>query len=98
MAPTWAGGQSSNKRPKELESFSASCTNRICPHLRMEKIRVTIWNEFVHERENPHVVKIYPKGIHATLAAALEPHADLQIRTRTLQDPDQGLGADILES
>jgi trehalose utilization protein len=64
----------------------------------MEKIRVSIWNEFVHERENRHVGSIYPKGIHAVLAAALERYPDLQIRTTTLRDPDQGLSADILEN
>jgi trehalose utilization protein len=64
----------------------------------MQKIRVSIWNEFVHERENRHVGSIYPKGIHAALAAGLETYADLQIRTTTLRDPDQGLSADILEN
>jgi trehalose utilization protein len=34
-------------------------------------IRVTVWNEFVHERENDDVRAIYPDGIHATIAAAL---------------------------
>ena len=27
-------------------------------------IRVTIWNEFRHERLNPVVAAIYPNGIH----------------------------------
>jgi trehalose utilization protein len=64
----------------------------------MEKIKVTIWNEFVHERANRLVAEIYPKGIHATLADALERHAELQIRTCTLQDTEQGLSAEILEN
>src|SRR5688500_11370414 len=64
----------------------------------MEKIRVTIWNEFVHERENRHVGGIYQEGIHATLAAALAHHPELLIRTCTLHDPDQELGNDTLEN
>jgi trehalose utilization protein len=34
-------------------------------------IRVAIWNEFIHERENATVRAIYPDGIHATIAAGL---------------------------
>ncbi len=63
----------------------------------MERIRVTIWNEFVHERENREVGQIYPDGIHAALAAGLQPRAELQTRTSVLQDPDQGLGQEILD-
>jgi len=62
----------------------------------MEKIRVAIWNEFVHERENPEVAKLYPKGIHGVLAEALGKHTDLEIRTATLADPDQGLSEAML--
>lgn len=64
----------------------------------MSKIRVTVWNEFVHERENPHVAQIYPEGIHAVLAKALRQHGDLEVRTSTLQDPNQGLGSDVLDN
>src|SRR5436190_11561987 len=62
----------------------------------IQKIRVTIWNEFVHERENAHVARIYPEGIHGTLAQALRQHSDLEIRTATLQDADQGLACELL--
>jgi trehalose utilization protein len=62
----------------------------------MEKIRVTIWNEFVHERENAHVRSLYPDGIHQTLANALSAQSDLEVRTATLHEPDQGLSADAL--
>jgi trehalose utilization protein len=53
-------------------------------------IRVTIWNEFVHERTTPVVAKIYPAGIHSTLAAALKDPA-LTIATATLDEPEHGL-------
>src|SRR3954466_15233580 len=63
----------------------------------MSQIRVTIWNEFIHERENPHVAKIYPTGIHGALASALSQHPEFRIRTATLRDEGQGLSETILE-
>jgi trehalose utilization protein len=36
------------------------------------RLLVTIWNENVHERENPIVAKIYPTGIHGCIADALK--------------------------
>lgn len=60
-------------------------------------IRVTIWNEFVHERQNPSVTRVYPNGIHAALAEVLSKHEDLRVRTATLDEPDQGLPCDVLD-
>ena len=37
----------------------------------MSKINVTIWNEFVHERNKPEVARIYPRGIHDAIAQGL---------------------------
>jgi trehalose utilization protein len=63
----------------------------------MTKIRVTIWNEFVHEQENDHVKGLYPAGIHGTIAAALRDKAELDVQCATLHDAEQGLGASVLE-
>ena len=60
----------------------------------MTKIRVTIWNENVHEQTEPVVAKIYPLGIHGTLAKALSA-GDLEIRTATLAEPEHGLTEEI---
>lgn len=60
-------------------------------------IRVTIWNEFVHERQNPAVAALYPKGIHGALAEAFEKHADLRVRTATLDQREQGLPQAVLD-
>jgi trehalose utilization protein len=57
----------------------------------VSRIRATIWNEFVHERTNPVVAKIYPAGIHAALAAALSQDPILQIFHATLDEPEHGL-------
>jgi trehalose utilization protein len=64
----------------------------------MQKISVTIWNEFVHERENAEVAKLYPGGLHKTLAKALGKQKDLVVRTATLDQPEQGLPPRVLDS
>lgn len=67
------------------------------------RISVIVWNEFRHERTRPEVAAIYPDGIHATIAAALAelpglgPGARaLDIRTATLDEPEQGLSEERL--
>ncbi len=62
-----------------------------------EKIKVTIWNEFLHEKENSRVQTLYPNGIHSAIAEFLSKHADMQIRTATLQEPENGLPLSIVE-
>jgi len=63
----------------------------------MNAIRVTIWNEFIHEQKHPNVKLIYPQGIHGALAAALDKHSELQIRTATLREPEHGLTQKVLD-
>jgi trehalose utilization protein len=63
----------------------------------MSALRVTVWNEFRHERANPAVGRIYPDGIHEALAAPLRA-AGHSVRTATLDEPEHGLGADLLET
>lgn len=57
----------------------------------MNPIRVTIWNEFVHEKTNPIVAQIYPRGIHQALADFLAPDSRLGVTTATLDEPEHGL-------
>jgi len=64
----------------------------------MNTLRVTVWNEFVHERQNPQVRDIYPNGIHEAIAESLRSKTDLRVSTATLQDPDQGLGQERLDN
>ena len=46
-------------------------------------IRVTVWNEFIHERTVDSTREIYPNGIHEVLAAALR-----LLRVHCLQNSD----------
>src|SRR3989440_3474584 len=64
----------------------------------MQKLRVTIWNEFVHERKNLAVAAIYPQGLHKTLADALGKQEGWSVRTATLDEPDQGLPPGVLDN
>ncbi|NGM70566.1 trehalose utilization protein ThuA [Natronolimnobius sp. AArcel1] len=61
----------------------------------MASTRVTVWNEFVHEQENDTVAELYPNGIHATIADALEEHG-FETQTATLQQSEHGLTEDVL--
>ena len=69
------------------------------------RINVIVWNEFQHERENDAVRAIYPDGLHATIAAALQatpglnPGAlPLNVGTATLDEPEHGLSEARLAS
>ena len=57
---------------------------------------VTVWNEFRHERESDTVAEVYPDGIHATVAEALESHG-FDTRTATLDEPEHGLTDGVLD-
>jgi trehalose utilization protein len=59
-------------------------------------IRVTVWNEFRHEKANPRVAEIYPRGMHETIADALRQSGDLAVRTATLDEPEHGCSTDAL--
>ena len=61
-------------------------------------INVTIWNEGRHEKEDAEVGAVYPNGIHNCIAEFLGVNDDLNIRTAVLDDPDNGLPDDVLES
>ena len=58
-------------------------------------VRVTVWNEYRHERKDEKVGAIYPEGIHATIAAALREYG-LDVRTATLDEPEHGLTDEVL--
>lgn len=57
--------------------------------------RVTIWNEYIHEKENEAIARIYPQGMHAAIAAFLEQNG-LPVRTATLEEPEHGLSEEVL--
>lgn len=64
----------------------------------MSALNITIWNEFIHEREKPEVARIYPQGIHAVIADGIRDQLGDQVvlRTATLDQPEQGLPDELL--
>lgn len=61
-------------------------------------IRVTIWNEFIHEQTHDAVRSIYPKGIHGAIADALCERLGSKVmcRVATLHEPEHGLTEETL--
>ena len=64
----------------------------------MKKIRVTIWNEFRHEKSNEEVKALYPDGLHAEIGKALSECDDIEVTLASLDDPCQGLPDEVLEN
>ena len=61
-------------------------------------IRVTVWNEFVHEKKDEAVRKVYPDGIHMVIADALKAAGGMEVKTATLDQPDHGLTEEVLNN
>lgn len=53
------------------------------------KLRVTVWNEFRHEKESEIVRSVYPNGIHQAIGEGLG--ADVEVSYATLDEPEHGL-------
>lgn len=60
-------------------------------------INVTIWNEFLHEKQHEEVARVYPEGIHIALQNGLA-NQQFNIRTATLEQPEHGLTQEVLDS
>ena len=61
-----------------------------------DKIRVTVWNEFRHEKEHEAVKKLYPDGMHTVIANTLTTAGDMNVRTATLDEPEHGLTEEVV--
>lgn len=59
-------------------------------------IRVTVWNEFRHEKTNEKIKAIYPEGMHAAIAKHLGAQPGITTRTATLDEPEHGLTDEVL--
>ena len=61
-----------------------------------ESVRVTVWNEFRHEKTDEHIRRVYPQGIHGAIADYLEQQPGLSAQTATLDEPEHGLTEAVL--
>ncbi len=59
-------------------------------------MKITVYNEFIHEKEDEDVQAIYPDGIHMCLKRFLEA-AGHEVRTGTLEEPECGLTKEVLD-
>ena len=64
----------------------------------MEKVRVLVWNENIHERKSEAIRKIYPIGIHGAIAEGLERYDNFEVRTATMDMPECGLDEETLNN
>jgi trehalose utilization protein len=55
-----------------------------------DTLRVTVWNEFRHEKQSPEIAAIYPDGIHQAIAEHLRTQG-FAVHTATLDEPENGL-------
>jgi len=62
---------------------------------RMSTVRVTVWNEYRHEKTHEAVRKVYPDGMHQVIAGFLR-EAGFEVRTATLDEPEHGLTEEVL--
>ena len=60
-------------------------------------LKVTIWNEFRHEKTNEKAKSIYPDGIHACIKSFLECD-EIEVTLASLDDPYFGLPDEVLNS
>lgn len=63
-------------------------------------VRVTVWNEGVHEQIDAPIAERYPSGIHGAIADGLRDllPADAELRTATLDDDEHGLTQEVLDA
>lgn len=60
-------------------------------------MRITVWNEFRHEKTEQRVADVYPNGIHNCIADFLRA-AGHEVRTATLDEPEHGLTQEVLDN
>lgn len=61
-------------------------------------IRVTVWNEFKHEKKDEAVAAVYPDGIHGAIAEGLNAVDGIEANTATLDEPEHGLTPGVVDN
>lgn len=64
----------------------------------MIMINVTVWNEHIQDKNDPEVLKVYPDGMNACIAAFLGEEEDFNVRCATLDQPECGLPDEVLDN
>ncbi|MGC9347104.1 MAG: ThuA domain-containing protein [Anaerolineae bacterium] len=61
----------------------------------MDPIKVTVWNEYRHEKQHDKVAEVYPDGIQVAIAEPLRGQG-FDVKTATLDEPEHGLTEEVL--
>ena len=61
-------------------------------------IRVTVWNEYLHEVQFPEVAEVYPKGIHGLHCGLFEGPRAWRCAPPPLREPEHGLAQEVLDN
>ena len=57
-----------------------------------------VWNEYIHEKIDERIAKVYPNGIHGAIAEMLGRDNEYNITTATLDMPECGLADNVLNN
>lgn len=60
-------------------------------------LEVLVWGEYRHEKSNPKVAKIYPRGMHEAIADFLRLETEFAVSTAWLDQPEHGLTQSVLD-
>ena len=62
-----------------------------------DKLHVTVWNEYLHEKRDKKIAEIYPNGIQGAIADFLNAQPGIEARTATLEERQHGLTEEVLD-
>lgn len=66
--------------------------------MQLKTIRVTVWNEFIHERKFPEIAKVYPTGIHNCIGDMLRGQGFDVVTAWLDKDEEHGLSEELLQN
>lgn len=89
-------GMGEQREAERSEAEQRAIGSAVAGQSSARPIRVTIWNEFRHERESPEIRSIYPEGIHNALRDGLVP-CGFEVRSATLDESEHGLQDEVLD-
>lgn len=61
-------------------------------------IKVTIWNEFIHEKTKPLPARHYPNGIHNAIKEFLDADGRFEVKTAALEGENCGITKELLDN
>jgi len=64
----------------------------------MNKINVTVWNEYGEEQKDKAVAGIYPNGLHVTISEFLNKDGGINAKTAVFSEPEHGLTDAVLDN